>query len=91
MATRTLGARVKIDGEKEYKEAISAMNQGNKVMASEMKKLQAEFAGNTDSMEFMTKKGDLLQRQLEDQKEKVETLRQALANAKRHPMQSFPI
>ena len=51
MATRTLGARVKIDGEKEYKEAISAMNQGNKVLASEMRKLQAEFAGNTDSME----------------------------------------
>ena len=81
MATRTLGARVKIDGEKEYKEAISAMNQGNKVLASEMKKLQAEFAGNTDSMEFMTKKGDLLQRQLADQKEKVETLKQALANS----------
>ena len=81
MATRTLGARVKIDGEKEYKEAISAMNQGNKVLASEMRKLQAEFAGNTDSMEFMTKKGDLLQRQLEDQKAKVETLKQALANS----------
>ena len=81
MATRKLGAMIVLDGEKEYKQALSSLNAGNKVLSSEMKKLQAEFKGNTDSMEFMTRKGELLERQLLEQKDKVELLRQALDHA----------
>ena len=79
MSTRTLKARVELDGEKEYKQALSELNQGNKVLASEMKKLQAEYKDNADSVEYFNKKGDLLQRQLEQQKDKVKTLQDALA------------
>ncbi len=78
MATRTLKARVELDGEKQYKQALSELNSGNKVLASEMKKLQAEYKNNADSTEFLTKKGELLQRQLLQQKNKVETLKRAL-------------
>jgi len=78
MATRTIKARVELDGEREYKQALTELNSGNRTLASEMKKLQAEYQGNSDSMEFMTKKGELLERQLLQQKEKVETLRQAV-------------
>ena len=81
MATRTIKARVEIDGEKQYKQALSELNSGNKVLASEMKKLQAEYKGNAESVEFLNKKGDLLQRQLQQQKDKVQTLKDALANA----------
>lgn len=81
MATRSLKARVELDGEKQYKQALSELNQGNKVLASEMQKLQAEYKNNTESTEFLTKKGELLQRQLLQQKDKVETLRAALQNA----------
>lgn len=81
MATRTVGAKVELSGEKEYKQALTDLNNGNRVLASEMKKLQAEYKGNSDSVEFLTKKGDILDRQLSGQKEKVETLRQALENA----------
>lgn len=81
MATRTAGAKVVLDGENEYKQALTSLNDGNRVLASEMKKLQAEYKGNSDSVEFLTKKGDLLNRQLLDQKEKVEVMRQALENA----------
>lgn len=78
MATRTAGAKVVLDGENEYKQALTSLNNGNRVLASEMKKLQAEYKGNSDSVEFLTKKGDLLNRQLLDQKEKVEVMRKAL-------------
>lgn len=81
MATRTLKARVELDGEKEYKQALNELNQGNRVLASEMRKLQAEYKGNTESTEFLTKKGEVLQNQLQQQKDKVETLRAALQNA----------
>ena len=81
MATRTVKAKVEIDGEDKYKQAISELNKGNAVLGSEMRKLQAEFKGNTESTEFLTKKGELLERQLLEQKNKIQTLREALANA----------
>ena len=78
MATRTVKARVELDGEREYKEALAELNTGNRTLATEMQKLKAEFQGNSDSMEFMTKKGELLERQLLQQRDKVEVLRQAV-------------
>ena len=81
MAVRKVSARVEIDGEREYKAALSDLNNGNRVLASEMRKLQAEYKGNAESTEYLTKRGEVLERQLLQQKDKVETLRQALANA----------
>ena len=75
MATRTVKARVALDGEAEYKQALQEINTGNRTLASEMKKLQAEYKGNSESMEFLTKKGEVLERQLLQQRDKVETLR----------------
>lgn len=83
MAVRKLHAQVGIDGEKEYKAALADLNNGNRVLASEMRKLQAEYKGNENSVEALTAKGDLLQRQLLQQKDKVETLREAVKNAAR--------
>lgn len=81
MATRTVKARVELDGERQYKQALSELQKGNAVLGSEMRKLQAEFKGNSESTEFLTKKGELLERQLLQQKDKVQTLREALKNA----------
>lgn len=81
MAVRNVKARVEIDGEKQYKQALSDLNKGNQVLASEMRKLQTQFKGNEDSTEALTAKGELLERQLLQQKDKVNTLREALARA----------
>lgn len=81
MATRNVKARVEIDGEREYKAALAELNNGNRVLASEMRKLQAEYKGNAESTEYLTKRGEVLERQLLQQKDKVEALRQALNNA----------
>ena len=81
MPTRTVGAKVVLDGEQEYKQALSELNTGNRTLATEMKKLQAEFKGNADSTEALTRKGDLLQRQLLQQQDKVQLLRDAVRDA----------
>lgn len=81
MADRKVKVGVEIDGEKRYKQAITELNEGNRVLASEMKKLQAEFQGSTDSMEFYTKKGEILENQLLQQKDKVAKLREAMQHA----------
>lgn len=83
MATRTVKARVELDGERQYKQALSELQRGNAVLGSEMRKLQAEYKGNTESTEFLTKKGELLDRQLLQQRDKVQTLQEALKNAAR--------
>ena len=79
--SRKVKVGVEIDGEKQYKQAISELNKGNQVLASEMRKLQAEYKGNAESMEFLTEKGDLLERQLAQQKDKVAELREALTHS----------
>ena len=76
--TRKLGARVEIDGEKEYKEAIKELNTGSATLRAEMQKLQAEYKGSTDSTEYLTKASDLLERELLQQKDKVDKLREAV-------------
>ena len=79
--TRNVGAKVVLDGEKEYKQALNELNAGNKTLASEMRKLQAEFKGNTESTEYLTKAGELLERKLLQQQDKVSKLREAVAFA----------
>lgn len=79
--TRKVGLKIEIDGEREYKSAIAELNKGNQVLASELRKVQEQFKGNESSIEALNAKGDVLQRQLQQQKDKVQTLRDALKNA----------
>lgn len=78
---RKVGLKIEIDGEKEYKQAISELNKGNQVLASELKLVSEQFKGNEDSIEALNAKGDVLRRQLQQQEDKVKTLRAALQNA----------
>lgn len=81
MSERNVGLKVEVKGEQEYKRAIAELNKGNQVLNSEMKLLQERYKGNEDSMDALREKGDLLERQLQQQKDKVETLRDALQHA----------
>ena len=81
MATRTIGTKIKMEGEREYKEAISNINAGLNTMTSEMRKVTAEYQSNANSVEALTAKGDVLQRTLYSQQEKVAKLREAVKNA----------
>lgn len=79
--TRKVGLKIEIDGEKEYKQAIADLNKGNQVLASELKKVSEQYKGQETSIDALNAKGDVLQRQLLQQKDKVATLQEALKNA----------
>ena len=81
MAVRTGKLRLELDGEKQFKQAISEINKGSQVLTSEMRKLSEEFKNNEHSTEALSAKSDLLQRQLQQQRDKIQTLRDALQNA----------
>lgn len=72
---KTLGARFKIEGEEEYKRVLQNLNAGSKTLASEMVRLQAQYKGNTESVEFLTSKSELLGRTLDQQREKTAAVR----------------
>ena len=78
MATRTAALKIAIDGEKEYKQRIAEINRENKTLGEEMKKLAAEYKGNEQSVDALTKKQSLLDRQLLEQQAKVEDTRKQL-------------
>lgn len=81
MPTRQVNTDFKVTGEEKLKRAIAEINNGTKVLNSEMRKLTAEYDGNTDSAEFLTQKYDILERQMLSQKDKVEALKKAVADS----------
>ena len=81
MATRKVNTEFTVTGEEKLRRAITEINNGAKVLKSEMNKLTAEYDGNTDSAEFLTQKYDILERQMLTQKDKVEALKRAVADS----------
>jgi len=75
------GLKIGVEGEKEFKKALSDINQQFKVLGSEMKLATSEFGKNETSVESLSAKDEVLTKQIDAQKEKIETLRKALQNA----------
>lgn len=78
---RDIGARVTLEGEQQYRQALREIVQGQKTMASELQLVSARFAGQENTIEALTAKHDVLQRSLYGEREKVEKLREAVAHA----------
>lgn len=81
MATQPIKTRFELDGEKEYKAAVSEINASLRVLNSEMKLVSEQFKNNDKSVEALTASSDVLSRQILTQKEKVEALQAALKNS----------
>jgi len=75
------GLKIGLEGEIEFKKALSEINQSFKVLGSEMKVVQSQFDKNDSSVEALTARNQVLNKEIEAQKQKIETLRSALANA----------
>ena len=75
------GLKIGLEGEKEFKKALVDINQSFKVLGSEMKVVQSQFDKNDDSVEALTARNQVLGKEIDAQKKKIETLRKALENA----------
>lgn len=67
-----------LTGEKEYRAACSSINTSLREINSEMKLATAEFANNASSSEALTRKQEVLQKQLAEQAKKAEAAEAAL-------------
>lgn len=81
MGTAGIKTKVSLDGEKEYKQALSEINSGLRVLQSDMQLTTEAFADNADSVEALTAKGDVLERQILSQRDKISTLQAALKSS----------
>ena len=81
MADSDFGLKIGIDGEREFKAALRDINQQFKVLGSEMKLVESQFTKQDRSVTALTSRNEVLNRQITEQKEKIELLRRALENA----------
>lgn len=75
------GLKIGLEGEKEFKKALSDINSSFKVLGSEMKLVESQFGKNDTSVGALTARNQVLNKEIEAQKQKIETLRSALENA----------
>lgn len=81
MATRTITTRLAVEGETEFKRSMGAANSELKTLKSEMSLVDAEFKGQANTMEALTKKNEILRKEQEQQTEKVKALERAVEDA----------
>lgn len=82
MASRTIGTKLVIEGEAQYKQAIKNCNDTIKMLKSELAATTSEFRNNASSMEAVKAKGEVLTKMYDAQKQKVDAIRTALDSAK---------
>lgn len=81
MATRTITTRIALDGERDFKAQMAQVNGELRNLKSEMTLVDATFKGQANTTEALTAKHKVLQGSVEQQREKVRALRQALEDA----------
>lgn len=81
MSTRNISTRLAVEGESQYKAAITSINAELKNMQSALKMTESQFKSNANSTEALTAKGKALNDLLATQKSKVTALEAGLKNA----------
>ncbi len=79
--SENFGLKIGLEGEREFKKSLADINNSFKVLGSEMKLVDSQLDKNDKSTEALTTRKEVLNKEIDSQKQKIETLRSALANA----------
>jgi hypothetical protein len=75
------GLKIGVEGEKEFKNSLRDINQTFKVLGSEMNLVTSQFDKQDKSIKAITARNEVLNKEIDAQKNKVSTLEAALKNA----------
>lgn len=78
MAKGTIGGKIVLEGEKQYREALKAIKSEQAELRSEMKLCQTQFKNSQNSIEALQKKHEILTKQIDSQTQKVQTYQKAM-------------
>nr|DAF97618.1 MAG TPA: minor tail protein [Siphoviridae sp. ct4fm14] len=81
MATRTITTRIALDGERDFKAQMAQVNGELRNLKSEMTLVDATFRGQANTTEALTAKHKVLRGSVEQQRERVRALTQAVEDA----------
>ncbi len=76
-----IGPKIGIEGEKEFRESINQINTKMRTLDTEMKVVASQFDKNDKSTEALTAKNGILNKQIDEQKNKLSELSKGLAIA----------
>lgn len=79
--SENFGSKIGLEGKKEFKKSLADINNSFKVLGSEMKLVDSQFDKNDKSAEALTARNEVLNKEIDSQEQKIETLRSALENA----------
>lgn len=82
MAAKKIGAIIALDGEKEFRLAVTDCEKTLKTLRSEMNYVTEEAKGQEDSMESLQKVHEVMAKVLDESKNKQEAINDALEHAK---------
>lgn len=82
MAAKKIGVVIALDGEKQFTQQIQNANKETGALKAELKNLKEEFDGNANSMEYLTKKQDILTRQQSVYQKKLDAAQNGLKKAR---------
>lgn len=83
MAKRTISTVVAVDGERQYRDSIAAINVENRNLASALKLVQSEFQNNANSLQALQAKSEALASVEAGLSKKINELKAARDNAKK--------
>ena len=75
------GLRLGIENEAAFKQSLRDINQAFKVLGSEMQLVTAQFEKNDKSVQAVTARNTVLNKEIEAQQQRIQTLKAALENA----------
>lgn len=78
---RKIGATVVLDGEQQFKQAVTSINKELGTMKSEMSSLKERTAGHANALETLRSKNEILVRSLDKSREKHEAIKTGLQNS----------
>lgn len=80
---RTIRTKITLEGDAEYKKSLKSINEEAKLHESALKRLDAEYATEKNSIEYLEQKQSALTEALATNTQKIQTMEAALENAQR--------
>ena len=80
-SVRAITTRLAVDGEREFKKAMSEVNTIMRTLKSELELVDAQFKGQANTMEALRKKQEILKAQYDQQRESVKALEKAVKDS----------
>lgn len=77
----TIGAEIALDGEKDFRNAVTNINKELTILRTELKKTSFEYEGNENCIEALTAKQNSYEKQIDQYKKQIDVINKAIEHS----------